>query len=108
MTLARFYLLMCVVGTLWPWIHFADFFAANGFDLALFIAQMTPNAVAKGLTVDISLSILVFFVWSFVDARQLGVRNWWLVLPATLCVGFSLALPLYLFLRECKAKALRC
>ncbi|TLP48881.1 DUF2834 domain-containing protein [Cohaesibacter sp. CAU 1516] len=103
MTLARFYLLMCLVGTLWPWIHFADFFSSHGADFALFFAQMTPTAVAKGLTVDISLSILVFWVWSFVDARQLSVRNWWLVLPATLCVGFSLALPLYLFLRESKA-----
>ena len=105
MTLSRFYFIMCVVGTIWPWFYFAPFFAAHGVDFPLFIAQMTSTVVAKGLTADISLSILVFWVWSFVDARKRGVRNWWLVLPATLCVGFSLALPLYLLLRERRVPA---
>ena len=105
MTLSRFYLLMCLVGTLGPWFYFAGFFTEHGVDFPLFIAQMTPTLVAKGLTADISLSILVFWVWSFADARKQGVRNWWLVLPATFCVGFSLALPLYLFLRDCRQQA---
>jgi hypothetical protein len=34
------------------------------------------------------------------DARRLGVRRWWLVLPAAFLVGLSLALPLYLYLRH--------
>ncbi|PLW77363.1 hypothetical protein C0081_08455 [Cohaesibacter celericrescens] len=28
------------------------------------------------------------------------MRNWWLFVPCTLCVGFSQALPLYLFLNQ--------
>lgn len=44
--------------------------------------------------------MLVFWVWSFVDARTHHVKQWWLVIPAGFNVGLSLALPLYLFLRE--------
>ena len=100
MNMARFYLLMCTIGTILPWVFFANFFMGNGLKLPLFILSSAANPVAGGFTADILISILVFGVWSFVDARRHNVRNWWLILPATLCVGLSLSLPLYLLLRE--------
>ena len=100
MTLSRFYLLMCIIGTVLPWLYFGPFFVAEGPDLVLFNSLLTVNPVTKGLTADICLSILVFWVWSYFDARHGSVRNWWLIIPSTVCVGLSLALPLYLFLKE--------
>lgn len=105
MMLQRFLLVMCLLGTVWPWTYFLPFFAQAGFDLSGFGASLGANLVTKGLTVDISLSIVTFWVWSFVDARQQLVGKWWLIPVATLCIGLSLALPLYLFLRERSAKA---
>jgi hypothetical protein len=46
--------------------------------------------------VDLLLSIKIFWFWSFFDARERGIKRWWLVLLAASFVGLSLALPLYL------------
>ena len=98
--MVRFYGIMCVVGTIVPWLFFADFFASFGLDVVQFVSLPFANAVAGGFTADILISIAVFGVWSYLDAVREGVRNWWLVVPSTLCVGLSLSLPLYLLLRE--------
>lgn len=96
----QFYLVMMVIGTVVPWIFFGGFFASEGVDLPLFVTSLFPNGAASGFTVDVLLSILVFLVWSSIDAQRAGVRRWWLVLPASCLVGLSLSLPLYLYLRE--------
>ncbi|SNY93868.1 Protein of unknown function [Cohaesibacter sp. ES.047] len=95
-----FYLFMCVVGTIVPWLGFVAFLFEEGVDLPLFVTSTIANPVAAGFTADLLISILVFWVWAVVDARREDVRNWWLIIPSTFCVGLSLALPLYLFLRE--------
>lgn len=99
MTLRNFYLLMAVVGTILPWLFFGQFFAANGLDIPRFVMDLFANGAASGFSVDVLISILVFLVWSFADARTHGVDRWWLVLPASCIVGLSLSLPLYLYLR---------
>jgi hypothetical protein len=66
----------------------------------LFIQSLFVNGAAGGFAVDVLISILVFWVWSYADARQHQIKNWWVVLPAGFMVGLSLALPLYLYLRS--------
>ncbi len=105
MSLKTFYLLAAALGTAVPWLFFGGFFAANGIDIAAFAAGLFANGAAGGFTVDVLISMLVFWLWSYRDARQHGVAAWWLVLPAGLCVGLSLALPLYLYLRHDRAAA---
>lgn len=100
MTLRNFYIAMAVVGTVVPWIFFGSFFAAAGLDLPAFVGGLFANGAAAGFSIDVLLSILVFWVWSFTDARRHAIRNWWLVVPAGCLVGLSLALPLYLALRD--------
>ncbi|WP_449227794.1 DUF2834 domain-containing protein [Azospirillum argentinense] len=91
---------MAVVGTVAPWVLFGSFFAAHGPDLPLFLQSLFVNGAAGGFSADVFASIIVFWVWSWRDAVKLQVERWWLVLPATFFVGLSLALPLYLYLRE--------
>ncbi|WP_151717207.1 DUF2834 domain-containing protein [Gemmobacter serpentinus] len=105
MTVKRFYLLMAVIGTLVPWLFFGRFFALNGLDIPLFITSLFANGAAGGFSADVLIAIPVFWFWSWRDAAERGLRHWWLVLPAGFCVGLSLALPLYLYLREPSAKA---
>jgi hypothetical protein len=95
-----FYLLGAVAGTVIPWFFFARFFAAEGLDIPLFVASLFANGAAGGFVADVLISIIVFLVWSFSDSRRLGVRHWWMVLPATFLVGLSLSLPVYLYLRD--------
>lgn len=105
MTLKTFYLLAAALGTVVPWLFFGGFFAANGIDIAAFATGLFANGAAGGFSADVLISLPVFWLWSRCDARQYGVAAWWLVLPAGLCVGLSLALPLYLYLRHDRAAA---
>ncbi len=100
MSIRHFYLVMAVLGTAIPWLFFGSFFALNGFDIPLFLQSLFVNGAAAGFSADILISIPIFWVWSWRDARKNNIGGWWLVLPASFCTGLSLALPLYLYLRE--------
>lgn len=96
----KFYAVAAVVGTLVPWYFFGSFFALNGFDLIAFVQGLFANGAAAGFSADVMISIGVFWIWSWTDAHERNLRRWWLVLPAGATVGLSLALPLYLWMRE--------
>lgn len=98
--LKRFYVICAVVGTIVPWLFFGSFFAEEGIDIPLFVSSLFANGAAGGFSADVLISILVFWVWSYFDGRKHGVQRWWLILPTSFTVGLSLALPLYLYLRE--------
>ena len=102
----HFYLVMMVIGTILPWYFFTGYISAQGMDLTGFLAAMYENGAAAGAVTDLFISAAVFWVWSFSDAKRQGVRNWWLVVPATLAVGLSLALPMYLYMRSGSENAL--
>ena len=100
--LRNFYLLMAIIGTIVPWAFFAGFFTTEGINIPLFVESLFINGAAGGFSSDVLISILVFWVWSYTDAQRNRVPRWWLVLPAGFTVGLSLALPLYLYIREGK------
>lgn len=89
-----------MIGTVIPWAFFATFFITKGVDIPLFVSSLLVNGAAGGFSADVLISIMIFLFWSYHDARRQGLDRWWLVLPATLTVGLSLSLPLYLYLRE--------
>lgn len=94
-----FFLIMAVVGTVVPWYFFGSFIAENGMFLGDFIAAAMINGAAAGGMTDLVLSSIVFWVWSYGDARRHNVRGWWMLIPLNLLIGLSLALPLYLVMR---------
>ncbi len=100
MTVRHFYLAMAFVGTLVPWLFFGSFFGLHGLDLPLFLRSLFVNGAAGGFSADVLIAIPVFWVWCRRDASRHSVAGWWLVFPASFFVGLSLALPLYLYLRE--------
>lgn len=94
------YLALALLGTVVPWLFFATFFSSEDANFSLFFRSLFANGAAGGFSADVLISILVFWIWSFYDARKYKIRYWWTVIPAGFCVGLSLALPLYLFFRE--------
>lgn len=98
--LKTFYLIGAIAGTLIPWGFFASFIAAEGLDIPLFISSLFVNGPAGGFSADVLISAIVFLVWSYTDSREHGIKRWWLMIPAVFTVGLSLALPLYLYLRQ--------
>ena len=96
----RFYLAIAVIGALVAWSFFGPFFVAHGPDIPVFVGALFANGAAGGFAADLLMSIGLFWVWSFLDARRHGVRHWWLVLPTASFVGLILAMPLYFYFRE--------
>lgn len=100
MTIKNLYLALAVIGTLVPWLFFGSFFAQHGLDIPLFAQSLFANGAAGGFSADVLIALPVFWLWSWRDAARHTVAHWWLIFPASFCVGLSLALPLYLYLRE--------
>ncbi|MDX1737336.1 MAG: DUF2834 domain-containing protein, partial [Alphaproteobacteria bacterium] len=87
------------------WYFFGSFVALNGIDVVLFVSQLFANEAASGFSADILLTVVVFVVWSFKDSKENDLKNWWVVPIAVLTVGLSLAVPLYLYIREGRHRA---
>jgi hypothetical protein len=79
---------------------------AGGFDVAAFVAGGYANPAAGSLTTDLLVALAAFLVWSFVEARRLGMRHWWVYLAVTFLVAFAVAFPLYLLARDRRLHAL--
>lgn len=73
---------------------------AHGLDLRLFVEQLFANRVSAFFAMDVIVSsvVLWFFVW--IEGRREGVKRLWAPIAASLAVGVSLGLPLFLYLRE--------
>jgi hypothetical protein len=98
MTLA--YAILCVAGTVLPYVFFGGFVAQNGWNLQRFIAGLFANGAAAGFTADLLISSVAFWCFMYFETRTRPVKAWWLAIVANLLVGLSLALPLFLLLRE--------
>ncbi|WP_262693210.1 DUF2834 domain-containing protein [Kordiimonas aquimaris] len=100
-----FYIVMAVVGMVVPWYFFGSFIAENGLYAGDFVAAAMINGAAAGGVMDLVISSVIFWVWSYTDAQQKGVVGWWVLIPLNLFIGLSLALPLYLIMRHNTMKA---
>jgi predicted exporter len=94
------YLLLCVAGILLPYSQFVPFVAEHGLDLKLFVEQLFSTRIGAFFGLDVLVSALVLVVFVLVDGRRAGVRSLWTPIAATLAVGVSLGLPLFLYMRE--------
>jgi hypothetical protein len=96
------YLLLCLLGTLLPYSQFAPWLLDHGLDLPLFFRELFANRIGGFFAMDVFVSTAV--LWSLVarEGRRLGVRHLWAPIVASLLVGVSLGLPLFLYLRQAR------
>lgn len=102
MRLRHAYLILCVVGTLLPYSQFVPWFLRHGLDLSLFFHQLFANPVSSFFGLDVIVSAIALWVFVLVEGARLRMRLQLLLLPilASLLVGVSLGLPLFLYLRQ--------
>ena len=94
------YLILCVLGTLLPYTVFGPWVFNNGFNIHLFIQELFSTRIGAFFGLDVLVSALVLFLFIFAEGRRLAMRNLWIPVIATVFVGVSLGLPLFLYLRE--------
>lgn len=63
-------------------------------------ALVQSNAAGRFLVVDIFFLALAVLTWMLLEARRLQMRGIWLYLAVALFVGISLAVPVFLGMRE--------
>lgn len=94
------YLLLCIAGTLLPLSLFGPWVLDHGLAITLLIGQAFATPVAGFAWMDVLVSAVVVLVFVVVEGRRLQMRFLWLPFLAMFTVGVSLALPLFLLMRE--------
>jgi Terpene cyclase DEP1 len=79
-----------------PWVLDLD----HGFNMPLFIRELFMTRVGGFFGLEVLVSAIVLVVFVTVDGKRLRMRSRWVPIVALLLVGVSLALPLFLYLRE--------
>jgi hypothetical protein len=105
MTRKNIYLVLAVIGFLAPYYFFLQLPVQDGFNLPLLLQPLFANNFMKGVAMDLTVSVMVFWFFLFAEANRLDMKNSWLYVLATLLVGLSFALPLFLYFRERKLQA---
>ncbi len=98
--MARIYFWLCVIGTVLPLSSFLPWFGEHGLNLPLFGAELFANPISSFAGWDLIVSAFVLFVFVAIEGGRLKVKPLWAPVVATLAVGVSLGLPLFLLLRE--------
>ena len=101
MNTKNLYLALCVAGIALPCAQFLPWLGEHGLDLRLFVEQLFANRISAFFAMDVIVSSIV--LWVFVIAEGQRVRHRWAPIVASLVVGVSLGLPLFLYLRTSKS-----
>jgi predicted membrane-bound spermidine synthase len=105
MRLRHVYLVLCVIGTVLPYWKFVPWVMDHGLNLPLFCHELFVTGVGAFFGLDVLVSALVLFLFIATEGRRIAVPFLWLPVIATLLVGVSLGLPLFLFLRQTRLDA---
>ena len=94
------YLAFCLVGAILPYWEFLPWLTQHGLNLRLLLQDLFANRVSAFFGMDVLVSAVVLIRFIRVEQARFNIRAWWIPILALLTVGVSLALPLFLYLRE--------
>lgn len=94
------YLTLCVLGLIVPYAEFVPWVVQHGLNLSWFVRELLSTRIGAFFGADVFVSAVALISFSRIEGRRAAVPHRWLVLVAVLTVGVSLALPLFLYLRE--------
>ena len=95
-----FYLVLCILGAVLPYSQFVPWLAEHGPNARLFVQQLFATRSSAFFALDVIVSAVVLLRFIRAESSRLRIRHAWLAIPATLLVGVSLGLPLFLYFRE--------
>ncbi|MFZ1219436.1 MAG: DUF2834 domain-containing protein [Chthoniobacterales bacterium] len=100
MRLRQVYLALCLVGFALPYWKLVPWVVDHGLNLTLLCQELFATRIGAFFGLDVVVSAIVLFVLIATEGRRLAMPLLWLPIIATLLVGVSLGLPLFLYLRQ--------
>lgn len=94
------YFIFAILGLILPYYFLISFVSENGLNLALIIKELFANKISTFFAVDLIISIIVFWFYLYYEATNQKMKNVWVYVLASLTIGLSFALPLFLYSRE--------
>lgn len=96
----RLYLFLAVVGAVFPYVYFIQFFVSEGIDLGGFLSALFSNGAVSGFTTDLLISSFVFWIAMIQSRRHGKGPNPIPFVALNLLIGLSCAIPAYLYAKE--------
>lgn len=95
-----FYLGLAFVGAVAPYSFMGQFLLTHGLNFTEFKAQLWASPISSFVGAAFIIASLVTFFFVLGEGRRLKMKGLWLPLLASLMVGASCGLPLFLYLRD--------
>lgn len=100
MRLKHIYLFLCGLSVVLTFSQLIPFMREHGGDMVLLFKQGFETYGAGFLTMDLLGVALAAAIFIVVEGRRLKMRGLWLPIASIFAVGISLALPIFLYMRE--------
>lgn len=100
MRLRHVYLALCVAGAVLPYWKLVPWILEHGLNLSLLCHELFSTRIGAFFGLDVIVSAIVLLVFIPAESRRLAMSLLWLPIIATLLVGVSLGLPLFLYFRQ--------
>ena len=100
MRLRHVYLALCVPGIALPYWKLVPWVMDHGLNLSLLFQELFATRIGAFFGLDVIVSAIVLLLFIVTESRRLALSLLWLPIIATLLVGVSLGLPLFLYLRQ--------
>ncbi|WP_299275405.1 DUF2834 domain-containing protein [uncultured Psychroserpens sp.] len=101
----RLYLVLAIVGFIWPSILVVIESVETGnillyTDFSATFNGMFGNRISTIFSIDLLYAVCVFFIWSYNEARKYKTKQVYLVWILTMLFGLAGGFPLFLYFRE--------
>jgi hypothetical protein len=103
MTRRYVYLALFIIGTIVPLTAFIPWVIDHGLDISRMVEELFVNRISAFFGIDVIVSTIVLWVFINWEGKRVGVPLWPPIV-ASLTIGVSSALPLFLFLRESRVQ----
>ena len=100
MKLKNVYLVLCLFGLVLPYSQFIPFLIESGIDIPEFFDLMFANRISSFFAWDVIISAIVLITFIVSESLKSGIKNYWLPIIATITVGVSFGLPIFLYQRQ--------
>jgi predicted exporter len=94
------YFLLFLVGAVVPYSAFVPWLIEHGLDVPRMVDDLFANRVSAFFGLDVIVSAVVLWVFIAFERQRTVVRHTWVPIAASLAIGVSAGLPLFLYLRE--------